>query len=69
MWTADERERIHQIYVAVCGDESLGHLGLVKRVKKAEDAIEKIHLKVAWVSGAIMATGTIINLALKFFWK
>ena len=59
-------KKVDKIHMAIVGDDTFGHTGLIKTVQKHDKWISASKFRIAYVTGAI---GVIWTLLLKFWDK
>lgn len=57
----DLAKKVNEIHVAVCGNESLGHRGIVKRLDVVENKTTRLWEKVIAISAFGAGIGWVIN--------
>ena len=58
-------QKINSIHVAVVGDDSLGHEGLVRKVNRHENWIKKCDIKIAGFIGGAVVVVFLIDMILR----
>jgi hypothetical protein len=56
----DMHQQMNKIYTAIVGDKEFGHIGLVNRVEKLEQAKKKWESKMNWLYGYVIGAGVVL---------